>query len=185
MADVRVADKLPLVVPDLRLGDGTRGVVFLPLGGRMVGRQDGGGGADDGTHFIVHLFGLGLVDQLRRDERTGRGVGRRAVCGDGHARMLVQVVMVVRLGSHHRARLARLGEVDIGVRRGECRVGGANDGAVLRGGRCHFAWIFPEFSSICRSSILLCFGSAAMTSVGDSGKHWREDVEGKLDKETS
>lgn len=53
---------LALVMPNLRLGDGADGVVGLAFSGRVVGRQDGGDGANDGADLVIHLLGLGLVD---------------------------------------------------------------------------------------------------------------------------
>jgi len=52
--------------------------------------------------------------------------------------VLVQVVMVVGLGAYDRACLARLGEVNVGMRGGKSRVGGAHDRAVYGrgGGHC-------------------------------------------------
>lgn len=78
---------LSLVVANLGLGNGAHGVVGLALGRRVVGRQDGGHGPDHGAHLVVHLLGLGLVeDALERGalERVrGGGGGVLGVRGDG------------------------------------------------------------------------------------------------------
>lgn len=126
------------MMSNLCLRDRALDVVRLALGSWVVGRQDGGGSTNDGAHLVVHLLGLGFVDQLVSDEGAGRCVTGGSVGGDGHPRVLVQVVVVVGLGADYRAYLARLGEVNVGMRGGESRVGGAHDRAVRGrgGGHC-------------------------------------------------
>lgn len=61
---------------NLRLGDRADGVIGLAFSGRVVGWQDGGDGANDGTDLVIHLLGLGLVDdglQGRALLRVGGG----------------------------------------------------------------------------------------------------------------
>lgn len=97
---IRVSSHLALVVPDLRLGHRANGVVGLAFGGGVVGREDGGDGADDGTDLIVHLLGLGFIDDglqgraLLCVHRGGAGLG---VCGKRDRGVLGQVGVVVRL----------------------------------------------------------------------------------------
>jgi hypothetical protein len=125
------------VVADLGLGDGTLGVVTFTVRGRVVGWEDGRGGADDGADLVVHGLGLWLVDQLVGHKGAGAGIGRLAALGDDDVGVLVEVVVVLRLGADLGADLAGLGEVDVGVRWGQRRVGGAYDGAVAgNGGHC-------------------------------------------------
>ncbi|KAL2276044.1 hypothetical protein FJTKL_01437 [Diaporthe vaccinii] len=136
--DVRVLHDLALVVADLGLGDGALGVVALALGGGVVGRQDGGGGPDDGADLVVELLCLRLLDGgLERRALLGVGGGRRGgVGGEGHGGVLGQVVVVVRLGADDGAGLAWHVEVDVWVRGGQDRVGCSDDGADLRHGGC-------------------------------------------------
>lgn len=139
MADVGVVMQLPLVVSDLCLGDRTLGVVALALGGRVVGGKDCRGSADDWAHLVIHCLGLGLVDQLGRHKGAGRRIAGRAVGGNRHVRMLVEIVVVVGRRAHDGALLACAGEVDIGMGRREGRVGCADNGAVSeRGGHRGF-----------------------------------------------
>lgn len=126
--------ELPLVVADPGLGDGALGVVALAFGGWVVGREDGGGGADDGADLVIHRLGLGLVDQLVGHKGAGAGIARLAALGDDDLGVLVEVVVVLCLGADLGADLAGLGEVDVGVRGGEGGVGRADDGAVAGGG---------------------------------------------------
>jgi len=133
---------LPLVMADLGLGHGALGIVRFAVGAGVVRRQDGSGRPDDGADLVIHLLALGLLHHLLQ-RRAGRGVGRGFVLGDGHVGMLVEVVMVVCRCADDGAFLARLGQVDFRVRRRECRIGRADDGADLGLGGCHV-------DSICR-----------------------------------
>lgn len=134
---------LALVVANLSLGDGALGVVALALGGRVVGRQDGGGRADDGAHLVVELLCLGLLDGGLQGGALlgvgGRGGVVLGVGGEGHGGVLGQVVVVVRLCADDGAGLAWHVEVDVWVRGGQDRVGCSDDGADLRhGGWCGY-----------------------------------------------
>lgn len=70
---------LALVVSNLRLGDRADSVVGLAFSGRVVGWQDGGDGANDGANLVIHLLGLGLID----DELQGRALLRVGGGGAG------------------------------------------------------------------------------------------------------
>ncbi len=132
--------QLPLVVSDLGLCNRALDIVALALGSRVVRREHSCGRANDRTHLVVHLLGLGLIDQLAGHKGTGRGITGGAVGGNGHARVPVQAVVVVGRGAHFGACLAGLGQVDVGMRGWERRVDGADDGAVSEGG--HFGGMF-------------------------------------------
>lgn len=92
---------LALVVANLGLRDRADRIVGLALGGGVVGRQDGGDGAHDGAHLVVHLLCLGLLDNVLQRGALQR-VGRRGsfvlgVAGDRDRRVLGEVLVVVRL----------------------------------------------------------------------------------------
>jgi len=125
---------------DLGLGNGALGIVALIVRARVVGRKNGGGRSHDRADLVVHLFGLGLVHDLAAEDGAGRGIAGGLAVGDGHVRVLVEVVVVVCLGADDGARLARLGEVDVGVRRREGRVDSSDDGALLDGGHLCEWW---------------------------------------------
>lgn len=131
--NVGVLNNLALVVANLGLGDGADGIVALAVGGWVVGRENCGDWANNGADLVVHLFRLGLVhDGIQRRaflRIRGRGGIVLGVAGHRYRGVLVQVVVVVCLGTDHGARLAGLGKVDIGVRWRQDVVGGANDGA--------------------------------------------------------
>lgn len=99
----RVGGDLALVVADLGLGDGADGVIGFAFGGGVVGRQDGGDGADDRADLAVHLLGLRLVDERLQDGAplgVGRGGGvGLGVRGHGDRGMLGEIGVVVRLWS--------------------------------------------------------------------------------------
>lgn len=118
------------MVSDLRLCNGAHGIVALAFGAWVVRWQDSRGGTDNGADVIVHLPGLGLVDHLACQHRARRRIASGVALGDGHVRVLVQVVVVVGRGAYDGARLSRAREVNIGVRGGQGGVGCADDGAV-------------------------------------------------------
>lgn len=60
--NIGMLHNLPLVMSNLRLGDGADRIVGLALGGGVVGRQDGRDGPNDGADLVVQLLGLGLVN---------------------------------------------------------------------------------------------------------------------------
>ena len=130
MADVGVSVELPRVVADLGFGNGAFGVGGLVLGRRVIGREDGGGGSNDGANGVVHLLGLGLIDQFVRHEGAGARIGGGGAGGDRDLRVLVEVVVVLRLRTDLGADLSRHGQVDLGVLRGERGVGGTDNGAI-------------------------------------------------------
>lgn len=80
---------LPLVMSNLGLRDGALDIVAFVGGARVIGGEDGGGGADDGADVIVHGFRLGLVYQLVADDRAGRSIAGGLALGDGHVRVLM------------------------------------------------------------------------------------------------
>lgn len=152
--------QLPLVMAHSGLGDGTLDVVALVGRAGVIGGENRGGGADDGADLVVHGAGLGLVDQLVADHGAGRRVAGGFPLGDGHARVLVQVMVVVRLCAHDGTGLARLGEVDVGMRGGQGRIDGSDDGALLEEGGhfcffLFFAYSFLRFSPFSSFSFLL------------------------------
>lgn len=147
------------MVADPGLGDGALGVVALAFGGRVVGREDGGGGADDGADLVVHGLGLWFVDQLVGHKGAGAGIAGLAALGDDDLGVLVEVVVVLRLGADLGADLAGLGEVDVGVRGGERGVGRADDGAVAGGGH----------DGRSGSSGVACFVGVMRTTVRSDG----------------
>lgn len=66
--------------------------------------------------LVVHLLGLGLVDDAAVEGGAGRGVVQALeTIGLGHLRVLMQVVVVIGRSSNDRACLAGLGEIDVGM----------------------------------------------------------------------
>jgi len=105
--DLRVLMNLALVMLDLCLGDGAHVTFLCVCCAWVVGREDGGDGADDGAQGIVHRLALGLVENLlqsRAFQSIIRALGRRG----GDAGMLVEVVVVVGRRAYDGADLAGL-----------------------------------------------------------------------------
>lgn len=143
---IRVLHNLALVMSNLGLGDGALRIVALALGGRMVWRQDGGGGPDDGADLVVELLCLGLLDGVLQGGALlgvgGRGSVVLGVGGERDGGVLRQVGVVVCLRADDGAGLAWHVEVDVWVGRGENRVGCSDDGADLRHCGCSgICWV--------------------------------------------
>ena len=51
---------LPLMMTNFGLCDWADFVFSRIIDARVIGREDGGGGADDWTDFVVHGFALGF-----------------------------------------------------------------------------------------------------------------------------
>lgn len=81
---------------DLGLGDRALGILRRALNVGMIGGQNRRRCADHGADFIVHLLGLGLVDDAAVEGGAGRGVVQALeTLGLGHVRVLVEVVVVI------------------------------------------------------------------------------------------
>jgi len=133
MADIGMSVELPLVMVDSGLGNWADCIIRLALGRGVIGWENGCSGAYHGAHIVVHFLALCLIDQFVLDNWTGIGIVKVVLgsnTGMRDRRVLVKIVVVVCRGADDRARLARLAEVNVWVRRRECRVGRADDGAV-------------------------------------------------------
>lgn len=119
---------LALVVSNLRLRDGADRIIGGALGGRVVGGQNGGYGPDDGADLVVHLLRFGLVDDVLEGGAL-LGIGGLRAVGNGHGRVLGEVLVVLCLRADDGADLTWLGEVDVGVGWGKNGIGGSNNGA--------------------------------------------------------
>jgi len=123
--EVGVRVDFALVVAQGGVGDGADVPRLGVAGGRVVRREDVGDGADHGANGLVQGFGLGRADDLGQG---GAGFGVRKILRRKDAGMFVEVVVVVSRGLCHGADLSRLVHVELGVSRGEDRVGRADDG---------------------------------------------------------
>jgi len=87
--------------------------------------------------------------------------------------VLVQVVVVFGLGADDGASLAGLGEVDVRVRGGEGRVGGADDGAVGgEGGGGHFGLRVTSCGLRVWDLGLRCARGGRLLQRGDGVEGW-------------
>ena len=123
ICDVRVRVNLAPVVLQPCVGD--RADIRARVGGWVVGWEDGGDGAYDGTDGLVHRLVLGGVDGFFE---SGAGFGTEVGVG-GDTRVLVQGVMVVGGCFGDWADQAWRVHVEVWVRGRKDGVGRANDGA--------------------------------------------------------
>ena len=136
--DLWVLVNLALMMFQPRVGD--RADIGTRAGRWVVGWQDGGDWAHDGTNAFVHSLVLGRV-YCFFERRTGFST-EIGVSGD--AGVLVQDVVVVGGGFGNGADQAWCVHIEVWVRGRKDRVGGANDWADLLCGSRHDAVVLVD-----------------------------------------